>query len=211
MTSVVLVDDHPLLRQAVASMIGSQDDLDVMAEAGSIAEARVALNPLPDVLVVDVSLPDGSGLDLVREVRGRTHQIGIVVLTMHDDDDVVIAALDAGASGLVLKSAPSADIVAAVRRAIDAPLNFHAEGLGRALRASRNKPARPVLTPRESEVLQLLADGLSVGAIGRRLYLSESTVKTHITKIYDKLGARNRASAVMAAIKQGLVRAEKTR
>ena len=107
MTSVVLVDDHPLLRQAVAAMIGSQAGLEVVAEAGTISEARTALKPLPDVLIVDVSLPDGSGMDLVREVRGRLPEIGIVVLTMHDDDDVVLAALDAGASGLVLKSAPS--------------------------------------------------------------------------------------------------------
>jgi DNA-binding NarL/FixJ family response regulator len=208
MTSVVLVDDHPLVRQAVAAMIGAQDGLDVLAEAGSIAEARTSLNPLPDAAVIDVSLPDGSGLDLVREIRSRSTTIGLVVLTMHDDDDTVLSALDAGASGLVLKSAPSEEIVEAVRRAVAAPLNFSADALGRALRSARNRPATPVLTPRESEVLQHLADGLSVGSIARKLYLSESTVKTHITKIYDKLGARNRASAVMAAIKQGLVKAE---
>ena len=172
MTSVVLVDDHPLVRQAVATVIGAQDGLDVRAEAGSLAEARVVLDPLPDVLVVDVSLPDGSGMDLVREVRHRSGTIGVVVLTMHDDDDTVLAALDAGASGLVLKTAPSEEIVAAVRRSVAAPVDFAAEGLGRALRASRVRPPAPSLTPRESEVLQLLADGLSVGLIGRRLYLS---------------------------------------
>lgn len=209
MTSVVLVDDHPLVREAVAAMIAAEDGLDVVAEAGSIWEARGLLDPVPDAAVIDVSLPDGSGLDLVRELRGRSQSIGLVVLTMHDDDDTILAALDAGASGLVHKSAPSEQIADAVRRAVAAPLNFNADGLGRALRASRSRPAAPVLTPREGEVLQLLADGLSVGVIARRLYLSESTVKTHITKIYDKLGARNRASAVMAAIKEGLVRAER--
>lgn len=205
MTNVMLVDDHHLVRQAVGRAVDSEPDLDVIAHAGSLAEGSSLLRrDCPDVLVVDVSLPDGNGIELVRTARELSPTIGIVVLTMHGDDDTLLRALEAGASALVLKSATLDNVVDAVRRSATAPEVFAAAGLAAAMRR-RNDTDRPRLTPREAEVLTLLKDGLSVGQVARGLYMSESTVKTHVAKIYDKLGATNRAQALMSAIRLGLV------
>lgn len=202
-TSVVLIDDHTLVRQAVAALIEAAPDLHVVGQAGSVKEANgLIADGLPDVVVVDVSMPDGNGLGLVAELRARSSVLGIVVLTMHSDDGTLLRALDSGASALVLKTAPADSILSAVRRAADSPQNFNADGLAAAV---RRQGSAPRLTHREIEVLQLLADGQGVSSVARSLYMSESTVKTHISKIYDKLGARNRAAAVMAAVRLGLV------
>ena len=126
---------------------------------------------------------------------------------MHNDDDTLLEALDLGASALVLKSAASDEVIAAVRRAAVAPEAFMATGLAEALRR-RDSSDKPKLTPRESEVLDRLVAGDSIAAVAKRLYMSESTVKTHVSKVYEKLGAHNRASAVMSALRLGLVKAE---
>jgi DNA-binding NarL/FixJ family response regulator len=205
MIRVMLVDDHQMVRQAVGRAVDSEPDLNVVAQAGTLAEATALLTlERPDVLVVDVSLPDGNGIELVRLSREVLPHAGIVVLTMHSDDETLLRALEAGASALVLKSATLDSVVDAVRRSATSPDVFAAAGLAAAMRR-RSDNHQPRLTPREFEVLLLLRDGLSVGQVARQLYMSESTVKTHIAKIYDKLGATNRAQALMAAIRQGLV------
>lgn len=206
--SVVIIDDHTLVRQGVVSLIQSEPDLVVVGEASSIAEGQALLaSTRADVLVVDVSLPDGNGLELTRAVREQTSRMGIVVLTMHNDDDTLLDALDAGASALVLKSASSDEVVDAVRRAAVAPDAFSANGLAGAMRRHQAAAAaRPQLTPRENEVLQHLAAGDSVAQVAKTLYMSESTVKTHIGKVYDKLGVHNRAAVIMAAVRLGLVK-----
>ena len=205
--SVVIIDDHTLVRQGVVSLIQSEPDLVVVGEASSIAEGQALLaSTRADVLIVDVSLPDGNGLELTRAVREQTSRMGIVVLTMHNDDDTLLDALDAGASALVLKSASSDEVVDAVRRAAVAPDAFSANGLAGAMRRHQAAAAaRPQLTPREHEVLQHLAAGDSVAQVAKTLYMSESTVKTHIGKVYDKLGVHNRAAVIMAAVRLGLV------
>ncbi len=203
--TVLLVDDHPLVRDGVAHLL-RDGGLDVVGEASSLTEGTRMTEALQaDVLVVDVSLGDGSGLELVAHVRSTRPAMGIVVLTMHDDDDTLLRALDAGASALVLKTSTSEEVLAMVRRAAAAPQSFAAVGLADALRR-RSTQVRPSLTSREVEVLQRLAVGDSVSGMASRLFMSESTVKTHIAKLYAKLGAHNRASAVMAAIKFGLVK-----
>ncbi len=205
---VLLVDDHALVRQGISSLLGDNGSIVVAGEASSLAGGlALAASVAADVLVVDVSLGDGSGLDLVREMRRGRPAMGIVVLTMHDDDDTLLEALDAGASALVLKSGTADEVVSTVRRAAVAPGAFTAVGLAGALRR-RSSASTPTLTVRELEVLQRLAAGDSVTQAARQLYMSESTVKTHIGKIYDKLGVHNRASAVMSAIRLGLVTSE---
>ena len=205
---VLLVDDHALVRQGISSLLGDDGSIVVAGEASSLAGGlALAASVAADVLVVDVSLGDGSGLDLVREMRRGRPAMGIVVLTMHDDDDTLLEALDAGASALVLKSGTADEVVSTVRRAAVAPDAFTAVGLAGALRR-RSSASTPTLTVRELEVLQRLAAGDSVTQAARQLYMSESTVKTHIGKIYDKLDVHNRASAVMAAIRLGLVTSE---
>ena len=123
---------------------------------------------------------------------------------MHNDDETLLEALDAGASALVLKSASADEVITAVRRAAVSPDAFTATGLAAALR--RQQTVRPRLTPRETEVLMMLVSGASVGKTAKALFMSESTVKTHVGKVYDKLDAHNRAEAVMAAVRLGLVK-----
>lgn len=205
--TVILVDDHPLVRDGVAHLL-ADGGLSVVGQAASLADGlRLADAVRADVLVVDVSLGDGSGLDLVAAVRAKRPTMGIVVLTMHNDDETLLAALDAGASSLVLKTSSSEEVLAMVRRAAAAPDSFTAVGLADALRR-RSTQVKPNLTAREMEVLERLAVGDSVAGMAKRLYMSESTVKTHIAKLYSKLGAHNRASAVMAAIKLGFVKSQ---
>lgn len=206
MISIVLVDDHQLIRQGLRQAFELTGDFTVVGEASSVSEAlRVCATSRPDVAVVDLRLRDGSGLEVVQRLRRERPDAGIVVLTMYGGDDHLFAALDAGASAFVAKDAPSEDVVAAARHAAANARSFSAEGLADALRRRAEEPAGPQLSPRERDVLTLLVDGLNVAQISKRLYVSESTTKTHISKIYSKLGATNRAQAVMAAIRAGLV------
>ena len=204
---VVIVDDHNLVREGIARLIESEPDLIVIGQASSLAEGQALVaEGGADVLLVDVSMPDGSGLALARSARSAHPAMGIVVLTMHSDDDTLLEALDAGASALVLKSSTADDVVEAIRRTATAPDAFTATGLAGALRRrSAMDAARPVLTPRETEVLMRLVNGDSVALVARQLFMSESTVKTHVGKVYEKLGAHNRASAIMAAVRFGFV------
>ena len=209
--SVLLVDDHALIRQGLRRAFEQTDDLEVVAEAGSLAEA-LALERAhePDVAVVDINLGDGSGIEFVRTMRGRRPSMGLVVLTMYDGDDHVFAALEAGASSFVLKGAPSEDVVSAARQASTAPTAFTAQDLAGAMRRRMQAP-QVQLTPREAEILQLLGNGCSVAQIASELYISQSTAKTHMSKLYDKLGAANRTQAVMAAVRLGLLSTEAPR
>ena len=156
------------------------------------------------MVITDVRLPDGTGLDLVKQLRSEGHETGVVVLTMYAGDEQLFAALEAGASAFVAKDAPSDEVVAAARHALVSPRSFTAADLAGAMRR-RMVPSGPQLTQRESEVLSLLARGFSVSAIARSIFVSESTAKTHISKIYEKLGASNRADAIMKAVRSGLL------
>lgn len=204
-TRVVLVDDHQLIREGLRRAFDRAADFEVIGEAGSVADAHALIDTAnPDVVIFDVKLPDGNGLDAARRVRGAYPDMGIVVLTMYAGDDQLFGALDAGASAFVPKDAPADDVVIAARHAASSPRSFTAPDLAEAMRR-RMSPSGPQLSPREKEVLDLLAEGLGVSQISRRLYISDSTTKTHISKLYEKLGAGNRAQAIMAALKLGLI------
>ena len=206
--TVLLVDDHDLIRQGLRRAFDRHPDFSVTAEASSVGQAmKMAADMIPDVVVCDIRLPDGSGLDAVRQLREQRPDVGLVVLTMYAGDEHLFAALEAGASAFVPKDAPSDDVVAAARHAAVSPRSFTAPDLASAMRR-RMTPSGPRLSPRETEVLGLLAEGYGVGPIARRLFISESTTKTHISKIYDKLGAANRAQAIMKAIQSGLITPE---
>jgi DNA-binding NarL/FixJ family response regulator len=203
--TVLLVDDHELIRQGLRRAFERDTGFRVVGEAGSVSDAtRLAGALRPDVVVIDVRLPDGSGLELAQALRSARADVGLVILTMYAGDDQLFAALDAGASAFVPKSAPSDDVVAAARHAAVKPSSFIAGDLAEAMQR-RLHPTGPQLTRREREVLDLLAEGLGVSSIARKLYISESTTKTHVSKLYDKLGATNRAQAIMAAVRAGLL------
>ena len=207
-TSVILVDDHELIRQGLRRAFDRSGEFTVLAEAGSIAEAKKEITQFkPDVVIVDIRLPDGSGLDLVKELRKDNAEMGIVVLSMYSDDQYLFSALDNGASAFVSKDAPAEDVIAAARHASAMPSSFSAPNLAEAMQR-RLSPTGPQLSPREREVLNLLADGLGVAEISKQLYISQSTTKTHVGKLYEKLGAANRAQALMTALRLGLITSE---
>jgi DNA-binding NarL/FixJ family response regulator len=205
LVTVLLVDDHALIRGGLRRALHRSEDLRVVAEAASAPEA-LALHRAhaPRVAVVDLNLGATDGLDLVRRLRGANPWLGIVVCTMSDGDEALLGALEAGASAFVSKSAPVDDVVQAARHAAAKPTAFTASDLAGAMR--RRIAAPPVqLTQRESEVLRMLGDGLPVAGIAQRLYISPSTAKTHLAKLYAKLDAGNRTQAVMAAVRLGLL------
>lgn len=204
--SVLLVDDHELIRQGLRRSFEREGDFEVVGEASTLAEAQRLFHlSRPDVVVLDVRMPDGSGLKLAATAREQFPDMGIVMLTMYAGDEQLFAALEAGASAFVPKNAPAEDVVAAARHAASTPQAFAAKDLADAMKRKLS-PTGPQLSPREREVLQLLADGLGVAQISRRLFISDSTTKTHISKLYEKLGAGNRAQALMTALKLGLLR-----
>ena len=208
--TILLVDDHALIRQGLRRAFEQSEDLVVVAEASNLAQARALQHTHhPDVAVVDVNLGDGNGIEFVAEMRARRPEMGLVVLTMYAEDEHVFAALEAGASAFVLKGAPAGDVVAAARQAARAPTAFTAADLAGAMRRRFQTPAIQ-LTPREDQVLQLLAAGASIAEVAAALYISSSTAKTHVSKLYEKLSASNRTQAVMAAVRVGLVRADRT-
>lgn len=204
-TTVLLVDDHELIRHGLAMAFAREAGFAVVGEASTIAEAQAQINALhPDVAVVDLRLPDGSGLDLVRTLRKERNDLGLVVLTMYAGDEQIFAAMDAGASAFVGKDSPSTEVIAAARHAAVAPRSFTCAGLPEAM-MRRMSSTTPRLSDRERQVLDLLADGLGVATIAANLYISESTAKTHIAKVYEKLGAGNRAQALVSAMRMGLI------
>lgn len=204
-TSVLLVDDHELIRHGLAMAFAREAGFAVIGEAATIADAHTQINALhPDVAVVDLRLPDGSGLDLVRTLRKERNDLGLVVLTMYAGDEQIFAAMDAGASAFVGKDSPSTEVIAAARHAAVSPRSFTCAGLPEAM-MRRMSSTTPRLSDRERQVLDLLADGLGVATIAANLYISESTAKTHIAKVYEKLGAGNRAQALVSAMRMGLI------
>jgi len=202
---ILLVDDHELIRSGLGAVLDMEDDMDVVGTAGSVAEAISRYEELsPDVVVADLQLGDGTGLDIVRTIRKQSNETGLIVLTMHSGDDQIFAAMQAGASGFVGKDAPSSEVVRAARHAAVSPRAFVCAGLvGAMIRRQSGESTK--LSEREHDVLLLLADGLGAAAIGEKLFLSESTAKSHIARIYQKLGAANRAQALVTAMRIGLL------
>lgn len=204
-TTVLLVDDHELIRSGLSGMFNLEQDMAIVGVASTVAEALTKYDELqPDVVVADLQLQDGTGLDIVRAIRNQSDTTGLIILTMHSGDDQIFAAMHAGASGFVGKDAPSGEVVKAARHAHMSPRSFICTGLVGAMTRHQASDSTK-LSEREHEVLLLLADGLGAAAIGEKLYLSESTAKSHIARIYQSLGATNRAQALVTAMRIGLL------
>lgn len=204
-TRVLLVDDHELIRHGLATAFSLDPQTEVIAQSASVTQALEDFaREKPQVVVTDLQLPDGTGLDIVRAVRRDAPQTGIVVLTMHSGDEQIFAAMEAGASAFVGKDAPSTEVVKAAKHAAVSPRTFMCAGLSAAM-IRRMSGETNRLSDREQEVLVLLADGLGAGQIASTLFMSESTAKSHITRIYQKLGATNRAQALVTAMRSGLL------
>ncbi|MEV4346805.1 response regulator transcription factor [Actinoplanes sp. NPDC049596] len=206
-TTVVTVDDHDLVRKGLRHAFERDRQFMVVGEAATAADGVRTIGALqPDVVIMDLRLPDGSGLEATRALRRNSASMGIVILTMYAGDDQLFGALEAGASAFVPKTAPADEVVAAARHAASNPSAFTAADLAEAMKR-RLAPAGPKLSKREEQVLWILAEGKSVAGIAKQLHVSESTAKTHISKLYEKLGAANRAQALMTALRLGLLEA----
>ena len=193
---VLLIDDHPIVRAGLEqALIKANFNICAMAASKNEAIAQIARTN-PNLILLDLNLPDGSGFEVANWARGISDEIGIVILTLNDAPELLLAALAARVSGFVLKSAPISEVIATLERALITPLSFTATGLQKALKARDRLPS---LSPRELEVLNVLATGKSAKEIARQLYLSEPTVKTHLANIYRKLEVNNRISAVAVA------------
>ena len=203
---LVVVDGHTLTRYGLRELVGQQPDMEIVAECGLAAEALLAVAASgPDVVTVDASLADADGLELARELRDRYCDLGIVVLTSREHDDVLFTALQIGVSAFVPKTAPLEEVLSAVRHAAVAPSSFTAVGLARALSRRQTARTQMALSARETQVLELLHSGMSIPAIALRMYISPSTAKTYVSRLYEKLGAANRAQALMVAFRTGLI------
>lgn len=201
---LMLVDDHPVVRQGLTSFFGLQSDLQVVAEAGSLAEARRLSQETPlDLVLLDVQLPDGNGLTLIPDLLALPQPPRVLVLTSFLDEDYVREAVRRGASGYLLKHAGTNLLLDGVRAALRGELPLD-PGAVRLLAAPAEEDPLACLTAREREVLTLLSQGLSNRKIGEQLGVSEKTVKTHLGNVFVKLGVRDRTQAALLAKERGL-------
>ena len=206
---VLLVDDHPLFRDGLRAALTTSGEIDVVEEAGTVAEAVIAFERAdPDVVLMDLQLPDGSGIDATKIILEHRPDALVIVLTMADDNDAVFAALSAGARGYLLKGADRAAILAAVAAVARGEAILGAGVAERALAHFAQPITRPTplpeLTDREREVLSLVAEGLTNPAIAERLFVSPKTVRNHVSNILMKLQVEGRSDASQRAREAGL-------
>ncbi len=203
---LVLVDDHPVVRAGVRALIESRDDLQVVGEAADAAEAvRVVQAQHPDVVLMDLSLGDGvGGIEATARLRALEPGPAVLVLTTYDSESDILRALDAGAAGYLLKDAPPEQLFAGIHAVANGEPALAPSVAGVLMR--RAASPQPRMTEREVEVLELLADGLGNRELAKALFVSEATVKSHLSHIYAKLGVDTRAGAVAAAIEQRIIR-----
>ncbi|MEV5856282.1 response regulator transcription factor [Streptomyces anulatus] len=207
-TRVFLLDDHEVVRRGIRDLLEAEQDLVVVGEA-STADQALARGPAlrPDVAVLDVRLPDGNGITVCRELRSRMPDLACLILTSFDDEDALLDAIMAGAAGYVLKQINGSDLVSAVRTVASGRSMLDPSTTARLMRSLREAEADSppederlaVLSERERSVLDLIGEGLTNRQIAKRLYLSEKTVKNHISRLLGKLGVERRVQAAVIA------------
>jgi DNA-binding NarL/FixJ family response regulator len=210
MIRVLIVDDHPIVHDGVSAVLRTETDIRVTGSAGTTAQAleQIGADP-PDVVLLDLRLPGEDGLDGVRRIGALYPAVRVIVFTAYDADEYVFAAIRAGAKGYVLKGSPAQDLVRAIRE-VHAGDSYLSPVIGAKLarQVSAPRSAKGLLTPRELAVLRLVAGGQSNQQIAKSLGITERTVKFHVTSIFNKLGADNRAQAVALAGRRGLLNTE---
>lgn len=204
MTTVFLVDDHEVVRRGVADLLSAHEDLEVVGDAGSVAEALARIPALrPDVAVLDVRLPDGSGVELCRDLRSRMPQLACLMLTSFTDEQAMFDAVLAGAAGYVIKDVRGNDIVNAVREVGAGRSLLDGRAASALMSRFRTRTAAPdplaELTEKEREVLMLIGEGLTNRQIGERMFLAEKTVKNYVSTLLAKLGMQRRVQAAVLA------------
>jgi len=204
---VFLVDDHEIVRRGIADLLNAEPDIDVVGEASSAAQAvgRIAAT-VPDVAVLDVRLPDGNGIDVCRDIRSQHPEVRCLILTGYDDDEAINAAVLAGASGYVLKDVRGSGLIEAIRK-VAAGRSLIDSSLSRRVvekieTESAEDPRLGSLSLRESQILALIADGLTNRQIGVELGLAEKTIKNYVSGLLSKLGLQRRTQAAILRLKQ---------
>ena len=203
---VFLLDDHEIVRRGIRELLEGEPDIAVVGESGSAAEATRRIPALrPDVAILDGRLPDGSGIDVCREVRSQNPEINALILTSYDDDEALFSAIMAGAAGYVLKQVRGNDLVDMVRRVAAGQSTLDPSVTARVLERVRNGP--PVdkdleaLTEQEHKILDLIGEGLTNRQIAQQMYLAEKTVKNYVSSMLAKLGLTSRTQAAIFSIK----------
>ncbi|HSY16346.1 MAG TPA: response regulator transcription factor [Jatrophihabitantaceae bacterium] len=199
---IFLLDDHEVVRRGIAELLGSQPGFEIVGEAGTAEAARNRIPTVkPDVAILDARLPDGSGIDVCRDIRAALPETYCLILTSYDDEDAVLAAVLAGASGYILKEVRGSGILDAVRqvamgRSLIDPRAVE-QLMTRLRQGSPNGNKLATLTEREREVLELIADGMTNRQIGERLFLAEKTIKNYVSSLLAKLGMERRTQAAV--------------
>jgi len=197
----LLIDDHAVVRGGVRRALELRGSFQIF-EAATIAEAFAQIARVnPDLIIVDLNLPDGNGLEIVQWVRSISTQIAIVVLSFNESDDYVLAAMNAGASAFVQKAAPLPELIASIEHAIESPQSFSAKDIAGAMDRKRNTFG---LSQRELQILSQLHKGAPLKEFADSLFITESTLKTHLSSIYRKMDVKNRVQAIEKAKQAGL-------
>lgn len=206
MIRILIADDHPVVRDGLRGAFAREPDIEVVAEAENGREAvDQAIKHGADVVLMDLRMPEVDGVAAIAELGQRAPDVHALVLTTFDSENDVLPAIEAGATGYLLKDAPTDELVRAVRAAADGESVLSPSVVGRLMGQVR-KPADKVLSDRELEVLQLVADGASNREAAAKLFISEASIKTHLQHVFDKLGVRERAAAVAEAYRRGVLR-----
>lgn len=208
MIRILLADDHPVVREGLRGMLSAEPDLEVVAEAanGPQAEALAAdLVPELDLILMDLRMPGGDGVESIARITAAGLPVRVVVLTTYENDRDILRAVEAGAAGYLLKDMARAELAEAVRAAVRGETVLAPSVAGRLVDRLRTRSERPRLSEREVAVLRLVAEGATNAEIGRRLFVAESTVKTHLLRVFGKLEVTDRTAAVTTAMRHGLL------
>jgi DNA-binding NarL/FixJ family response regulator len=203
---LLIADDHPVVRDGLRAMLATQPDMELVGEAATGTEAVTQARGMrPDVVLMDLQMPGLDGPGAIATLREQAPEVRVLVLTTYGTDADITRAVDAGATGYLLKDAPREQLFGAIRAAARGESVLSPSVATRVLGRMR-APAEEALSPRELEILQAVARGLSNKDIGRQLYVSEATVKTHLLRVFSKLGVDDRTAAVTVALERGIIR-----
>lgn len=214
--TVLIADDHPLVREALHRALDVEEDMKVVAEASDGEEAvKLASELKPDVVVMDIVMPKVNGIEATRKIKEIAPDTAILILTAYDDEEYVLGLLDAGAAGYLLKSARGRDLVGAIRAIRAGESVLHPNIIARLLKRAtvtvvKENKAQGLLSQRESEVLRLVALGMGNKEVAEKLFLSQRTVKAHLTSVFNKLNVASRSEAIVKGLQWGLVALEDT-
>jgi DNA-binding NarL/FixJ family response regulator len=202
---LLIVDDHPVVRDGLSGIFAGDPDFEVVGQAANGVEAVTQAQELQaDVVLMDLRMPEMGGVEAIKQLRKRTPSAHVIVLTTYDAENEVLTAIEAGATGYLLKDAPREELIRAVRAAHRGESVLSPSVAGRLMGRAR-RPATDAISPRELEVIKLIAGGANNREAAAKLFVSEATIKTHLIHVFEKLGVRDRAAAVSEAYKRHLI------